>query len=170
MNYSLVQTAMTTVARRYVPEEIREIDHPNAGRAADDPLWLMGLMHGPAVDAVALVRTGLPTTVIEGLARSLGVSQRDLLAASAIAPATLTRRRNAGGRLTPAESDRVYRIADCLADAIRLFDGDRGAARGWLQEPARALGGATPFEYLATEVGAGEVRRQIGRLEHGVYS
>ena len=66
--------------------------------------------------------------------------------------------------------DRVYRIADCLADAIRLFEGDRNAARGWLMEPARALGGATPFEYLATEVGATEVRRLIGRLEHGVYS
>lgn len=161
---------MTSVAQRYVPEEIPEIDQPRAGQGADDPLWLMGLGTGPDRDAVALVRIGLPTTVIEVLARSLGISQRDLLAASAIAPATLTRRRNAGGRLTPAESDRVYRIADCLADAIRLFEGDRSAARGWLMEPARALGGATPFEYLATEVGATEVRRLIGRLEHGVYS
>jgi putative toxin-antitoxin system antitoxin component (TIGR02293 family) len=165
-----VQTTMTAFARRYVPKEIREIDHPRAGQAADDPLSLMGLSAGPESDAVALVRTGLPTTVIEGLARSLGTSQRDLLAASAIAPATLTRRRNAGGRLTQAESDRVYRIADLLADAIRLFEGDRDAARGWLMEPARALGGATPFAYLTTEVGATEVRRLIGRLEHGVYS
>jgi len=165
-----VQTTMTAFARRYVPEEIRETDHPPAGKGADDPLWLMGLSAGPDSDAVALVRTGLPTTVIEGLAKSLGISQRDLLAASAIAPATLTRRRNAGGRLTSAESDRVYRIAGCLADAIRLFEGDRDAARGWLMEPARALGGATPFAYLATEVGATEVRRLIGRLEHGVYS
>lgn len=161
---------MTAFARRYVPEEIREIDHPRADQAADDPLRLMGLSGGPDSDAVALIRTGLPATVIEGLARSLGTSQRDLLAASAIAPATLTRRRNAGGRLTPAESDRVYRIADCLADAIRLFEGDRDAARGWLMGPARALGGATPFEYLSTEVGASEVRRLIGRLEHGVYA
>jgi putative toxin-antitoxin system antitoxin component (TIGR02293 family) len=165
-----VQTTMTAVARRYVPEEIQKTDHPRAGQAADDPLRLMGLGAGPEIDAVALVQTGLPTTVIEGLARSLGTSQRGLLAASAIAPATLTRRRNAGGRLTPAESDRVYRIADLLAAAIRLFEGDRDAARGWLMEPARALGGATPFAYLATEVGATEVRRLIGRLEHGVYS
>lgn len=161
---------MTAFARRYVPEEIRELEHPGAGQGADDPLSLMGLGEGPDSDAVALVRAGLPTTAIEGLARSLGISQRDLLAASVIAPATLTRRRNAGGRLTPAESDRVYRIAACLADAIRLFEGDRDAARGWLMEPARALGGATPFAYLATEVGAAEVRRLIGRLEHGVYS
>jgi putative toxin-antitoxin system antitoxin component (TIGR02293 family) len=161
---------MTALARRYVPDEVLESDHPHTGQAAGDPLSLMGLNNGSDSDAVALVRTGLPTTVIEGLARSLGISQRDLLAASAIAPATLTRRRNAGGRLSPAESDRVYRIADCLGDAIRLFEGDRSAARGWLLEPARALGGATPFDYLATEVGASEVRRLIGRLEHGVYS
>jgi putative toxin-antitoxin system antitoxin component (TIGR02293 family) len=161
---------MTAFTRRYVPEEIREIDHPRADHAADDPLQLMGLSGGPDRDAVALIRAGLPATVIEGLARSLGTSQRDLLAASAISPATLTRRRNAGGRLTLAESDRVYRIADCLADAIRLFEGDRDAARGWLMEPARALGGATPFEYLSTEVGASEVRRLMGRLEHGLYA
>lgn len=169
MMHSPVQATMSPFARRYVPEGIREIDHPRAGQAADDPLWLMGLGGGPDSDPVALVRGGLPTTVIDGLARSLGVNQRDLLAASSITPATLTRRRNAGGRLTPAESDRVYRIASCLADAIRLFEGDRDAARGWLMEPARALGEATPFEYLATEVGATEVRRLIGRLEHGVY-
>jgi putative toxin-antitoxin system antitoxin component (TIGR02293 family) len=170
MMLSPMITTMTASARRYVPEDIREIDDQRAGHAADAPLPLMGLNDGPHSDAVALVRTGLPTTAIEGLARSLGTSQRELLAASAIAPATLTRRRNAGGRLTPAESDRVYRIADCLADAIRLFEGDRDAARRWLMEPARALGGATPFAYLATEVGATEVRRLIGRLEHGVYS
>jgi putative toxin-antitoxin system antitoxin component (TIGR02293 family) len=168
--HSPVESTMIALARRYVPEEIRDIDHSHPGQAADDPLSLMGLSPGPGADAVELVRTGLPTTVIEGLAGSLGISQRQLLAASAIAPATLTRRRTAGGRLTPAESDRVYRIAGCLADAVRLFEGDLSTARGWLMEPARALGGATPFEYLATEVGAGEVRRLIGRLEHGVYS
>jgi putative toxin-antitoxin system antitoxin component (TIGR02293 family) len=168
--HSRVQTTMTALARRYAHDEIRETDQPPAGQAANDPLSLMGLPRAPEFDAVALVRAGLPTSVIEGLAKSLGISQRDLLAASAIAPATLTRRRSGGGRLTPAEGDRVYRIADCLSDAIRLFEGDRSAARGWLMEPARALGGATPFAYLATEVGASEVRRLIGRLEHGVYS
>jgi putative toxin-antitoxin system antitoxin component (TIGR02293 family) len=165
-----VQTIMTALARRYVPDETRQTGQTEVGEAAGDPLALLGLPHEPGLDAVSLVRTGLPTSVIEGLAKSLGISQRDLLATSAIAPATLTRRRGGGGRLTPAEGDRVYRIADCLAAAIRLFEGDRGAARGWLMEPARALGGATPFEYLATEVGASEVRRLIGRQEHGVYS
>ena len=57
-----------------------------------------------------------------------------------------------------------------LANAIRLFEGDRDAARSWLMEPALALGGATPFESLTTEVGASEVRRLIGRLKHGVYA
>jgi putative toxin-antitoxin system antitoxin component (TIGR02293 family) len=164
------QAAMTVLARRYVPDEISQSNRPHNGQAAGEPLSLMGLNNGSENDRVALVRSGLPTSVIEGLARSLGISQRELLAAAAIAPATLARRRNAGGRLSPAESDRVYRIADCLGDAIRLFEGELGAARAWLMEPARALGGATPFDYLATEVGANEVRRLIGRLEHGVYS
>ena len=89
--------------------EIREIDRPHADQAADNPLSLMDLSTGPGTDtdAVVLVRAGMPTSVIEGLAGSLGISQRELLAVSTIAPATLARRRNAGGCLTPAESDRV---------------------------------------------------------------
>jgi hypothetical protein len=92
---------MTVLARRYVPDEISQGNRPHNGQAAAEPLSLMGLNNGSESDRVALVRSGLPTSVIEGLARSLGISQRELLAAAAIAPATLARRRNAGGRLSP---------------------------------------------------------------------
>ena len=68
---------MTATGRRYVPEQIREIDRPHTGRSADDPLWLMGPSAGPT-------------------------------------------------------RDRVYRIAGCLTDRIRLFEGNLSAAQGWL--------------------------------------
>ncbi len=136
----------------------------------DDALAFLGVAEEPG-GIVAQVRSGLPTAVVERLAQSLDVAQRELLTIAAIAPATLTRRRRADPpRLSPEESDRIYRIATAFEDAQNLFEGDAAAARAWLKGPAKALGGQTPLEYLSTETGAAEVRRLIGRLEQGVYS
>ena len=57
-----------------------------------------------------------------------------------------------------------------FARAIELFEGDDRAARRWLSAPQRALGGAVPLTLAKTEVGAREVERLVGRLEHGVFS
>jgi putative toxin-antitoxin system antitoxin component (TIGR02293 family) len=51
-----------------------------------------------------------------------------------------------------------------------LFEGDANAARQWLTAPQPALGGSTPGDYAATELGAREVENLIGRLEHGIPS
>ena len=72
--------------------------------------------------------------------------------------------------MTSGESDRLLRTARLFRLAVDLFDGDRQAARQWLQTPKRALGGATPLDHAATEVGAREVEDLVGRAEHGVVS
>ncbi|CRI63064.1 conserved hypothetical protein [Thiocapsa sp. KS1] len=120
---------------------------------------------------VAESRRGFPVAVIERLAEVLDRPQQTLLRIAKIAPSTLTRRRRSpDGRLSPEESDRVYRIAAAFSDAVDLFEGDASAASGWLGEPAKALGGTAPIEHLDTEAGATQVHDLIGRLEHGVYS
>jgi putative toxin-antitoxin system antitoxin component (TIGR02293 family) len=57
-----------------------------------------------------------------------------------------------------------------FAHALRLFEGDRDAAKGWLSRPQKALGGLPPVSVARTEVGALEVERLIGRLDHGVFT
>ncbi|WP_295437078.1 antitoxin Xre/MbcA/ParS toxin-binding domain-containing protein [uncultured Thiodictyon sp.] len=159
---------MTATARYHVPD--LGVGTPAHGRAGAATLGFLGVAEAGA-GVFETVRAGLPAAVIERLAKSLEVTQRDLLGIAAIAPATLTRRRRAAPmRLSAAESDRVYRIAAAFEDAVRLFEGDQAAARAWLKAPAKALGGQTPLEYLSTETGAAEVRRLIGRLEQGVYT
>jgi putative toxin-antitoxin system antitoxin component (TIGR02293 family) len=72
--------------------------------------------------------------------------------------------------LQPDESDRLLRVSRVFARAIELFEGDDRAARHWLSTPQRALGGAVPLTLAKTKVGAREVERLVGRLEHGVFS
>lgn len=121
-------------------------------------------------DVVPAIRVGFSVSVLERLAEELMATQQTILAVTRIPPATLTRRRREGGRLTPQESDRVYRLASVLQDAVQLFEGDKEAARHWMNEPAKALGGNTPLEHLDTEAGADAVHDLIGRIGHGVVT
>ena len=99
--------------------------------------------------------TNLPIEMITGLVR--------------IPPRTLTRRK-AEGRLSPDESERLFRVARVVEKTVDLFEGDRAAAMQWLQSPQPALAGAKPLDFVHTEVGAREVEDLIGRLEHGVFT
>lgn len=127
----------------------------------------LGLTGG---DLVSEIRRGLPVKVLDLLTEELGVSQQTLLKVVALPSATLARRRRPPGRLSPQESDRVYRVAAAYRAALQLFEGDAETARRWMSEPAKALGGNTPIQHLDTEAGAGEVQDLIGRLEHGVIT
>jgi hypothetical protein len=72
-------------------------------------------------------------------------------------------------RLTPLQSDVVFRTANALAKAIDVL-GDKKKAVHWLENPNRALGGEVPIRLLDTSAGTREVEALLDRIEHGVYS
>ena len=92
------------------------------------------------------------------LSRTLGIPQR-----------TLTRRLSKASLLTPAESDRMVRLARVYANAVEMI-GDEEKAIEWLNTPNRALGGEKPLDQLDTDVGARVVEDILGRVAYGVYS
>ena len=150
----------------------RPSTHPAKGmvRGGLDPAEVfVRLGFGNRKGLVTEIRHGLPVNVIDKLSKELAIPQGTLLQIIALPAATLTRRR-AQKRLTPQESDRVYRVAMTYRAALQLFEGNAEAARHWLNEPAKALGGNTPLQHLDTEAGADEVRDLIGRLEQGVIT
>ena len=51
-----------------------------------------------------------------------------------------------------------------------MVEGDVDAARRWLQKPRPVFDNQCALEFSKTEIGAGEVKDLIGRLEYGVYS
>jgi putative toxin-antitoxin system antitoxin component (TIGR02293 family) len=78
-------------------------------------------------------------------------------------------RRKKENKLTPSESDSVYRYAALLERTKTVFGNDE-KARTWLNSPIRALGNHIPLEYARTEPGVNLVMQILGRLEHGSYS
>lgn len=139
--------------RRY---EVRELLPPRYHPPATVGQWLR------------LLRKGLPGRGLERLLQSLGVSQAELCAALDIPERTLTRRLTEG-RLTPAESEKVLRLARVWERATLVFPGE-AAARDWLKSPNAALEGSIPLSLLHADLGADAVLNLLGRIEHGVFS
>jgi putative toxin-antitoxin system antitoxin component (TIGR02293 family) len=118
---------------------------------------------------VEKINAGFPYRAFERLQRELDLSAKELADLVQVPPRTLARRK-AQGRLRPDESERLLRISRVYDGALRLFEGDRQAARQWLLSPARALSGQVPLELAKTEIGAREVESLAARLERGVFS
>lgn len=119
---------------------------------------------GAAVDSSA-VRKGLSYETLESLREELGLTQEVLTQVLGTSERTLQRRRTSG-RLSPSESDRVWRIAHVYHRALGAFDDRTDEARAWLTTPKRALGGDTPIEHLDTEPGERVVEQMLAVIEH----
>jgi len=130
---------------------------------------LLGLETFESPQLLRSVERGLPYRSFEHLVSNTTISSDDALVLVSIPQRTLTRRKHEG-RFHQDESDRLVRASRIFGRALSLFEGDRDAARRWLSEPQRGLGGEVPLTLVRTEVGALEVERLVGRLEHGVFT
>jgi len=115
------------------------------------------------------IRRGLPVDLFFRLRDALAVQQETLSQVISVPVRTLMRRKQLGERLKSGESERLVRLARLQIRAVEVF-GNAEKARRWLFSPNRALGGKTPFEFAATEPGARESERLLGRIENGVFS
>jgi putative toxin-antitoxin system antitoxin component (TIGR02293 family) len=130
---------------------------------------LLGLETFDSVQLLRSIERGLPYRAFERLIANTTLSSDDALLLINIPQRTLTRRKHRG-RFYEDESDRLVRASRIFGRALSLFEGDHDAAKRWLSEPQRALGGEIPLGLARTEVGALEVERLIGRLEYGVFA
>ncbi len=114
------------------------------------------------------LRQGLPYAAFDAVRAALDVPAKTLAAILGVASRTLARRR-AESRLSPLESDRLYRVAHVASTAAGAL-GSIEAARAWLTRPNTALGGEAPIALLDTEIGERRVEDVLLRLRHGIYA
>ena len=128
----------------------------------------IGLKPQNSTIIISKLKKGLPAKAFGRLRKNLDISEKALSTVLNIAITTLTRRKNAG-RLSFAESERLFRIARLYEKAVEVFE-DPQMARKWLKEPSWALGDVIPLQYADTELGAQEVEDLLGRIDHGVFT
>ena len=130
---------------------------------------LLGLPKSDVVSLAAAVRAGFSYRTLARFSKATDMTLAEVGAVIQMTDRTLVRRK-AQGRLDALESDRLLRASRIFSLAIDLFEGDRDAAKRWLETPQRALGGAIPLQFAASDVGAREVENVIGRLEDGIVT
>lgn len=116
-------------------------------------------------DLRAAVGHGLPKRSVSHVAEavSLEPSQQRKLIYRIIPEATYKRRRD---RLSPSESEKTERMARIAAMAFEIWGEEDG--RAFLAAPHPMLGGETPLEAAATDLGAREVEAILRALEFGL--
>lgn len=118
---------------------------------------------------IAKMRNGTPARTIPGIALRLGISQDRLFDLLRLPKSTVKGRISADGMLSATEQDRVYRAEKALSRALQVLE-DEAAAKEWLSQRNRSLGGELPLALLDTELGYELVLDTLGRIEHGVLS
>ncbi len=123
---------------------------------------------GRGIDLHEEVKKGFPTKSYRFLSRILSLTPREL---DVLLEVSLrTRRRWSGrARLDPGTSDRLLRLARIYALATTVLENDAHAV-AWLRGPSEALGGRTPLECAATDIGAEWVTNMLHQMEYGVYA
>jgi len=122
-------------------------------------------------DAHDLVLRGIPAEAMAKLfAGVLSLSSDLILAAIGVSERSFARRRAAPRtRLPVNESERLWRFAEILGHATRVF-GSQAEAEQWLGRPAIGLDHRKPIDLLRTHPGARLVSDYLIRIEHGVYT
>jgi putative toxin-antitoxin system antitoxin component (TIGR02293 family) len=127
-------------------------------------------IHENSVSADQLIsqlKAGLPVESFDDLRNHLDLSDNALAQIVQIPKRTLGRRR-VKGRFNTGESERVLRLTQVYEMAADVFWSSEKAKR-WLKKPARGLGGRIPLEYADTYIGANEVVKLLGRIDHGIF-
>ena len=117
-------------------------------------------------DLTERVRNGLPFAALAAVMEQYGIS-RDVLCSILHLSTRNFPRRKQQKRLSPDESDRLYRLARVIAHANRVFE-DPEESADWIQSPSRALGKQQPLTLLDTDIGVQQVDQVLGRIEHGI--
>jgi len=122
-------------------------------------------------DAHDLVSHGIPAEAMLRLFATVSAIPLDLLReAIGVSERSFARRKAAPKALLPAgESERLWRFAEILAHATRVF-GTQTEAEQWLARPVTALDRRRPIDLLTTHPGARLVSDYLTRIEHGVYA
>ena len=127
---------------------------------------------------IALIRQGIPASVISSLSARMGLSKETLLSSLGLSRATISRKEKDAVLLSKDESERVLGVETLISMVQTMveqsgdptnFDAARWLAR-WLTGPLPALGGATPASYLDTFEGQKLVAKLLSYIQSGAYA
>lgn len=129
-------------------------------------------------ERIALVRQGIPATMIGDLSARMGMSKAYLLSSLGLSQASISRKERATALLSRDETERVLGVENLIGIVQTMveqsgdpvgFDAPRWLS-DWLSQPLPALAGATPASYLDTFEGQKLVADLLAMSQSGAYA
>lgn len=127
---------------------------------------------------IAVIRQGIPASVIGNLSARMGMSKETLLSSLGLSRATISRKEKDASVLSKDESERVLGV-ETLIGMVQTMVAQSGDPAGfdparwvsaWLTKPLPALAGETPASYMDTFEGQKLVAELLSMSQSGAYA
>ena len=121
----------------------------------------------PAEKKIALIKNGVSKNDLNEIKAESALDYDTLSNILSVSRAKLINKKGAE-KFDQATSERIMLLADVVAYGQSVFE-DKDTFNEWMKKTNMALGNQTPLELMDTIYGIQEVKKEIGRIEYGVF-
>ena len=120
-----------------------------------------------AVDKMALAKKGVSKKQLNDIKDEASLDYDQLSKILATSRSSLISKKGTA-KFNQDTSERILLLQDVITYGREVF-GDKDVLNEWLKTPSEALGNVTPLSLMDTFYGIDEVKKELGRIAHGVY-
>jgi putative toxin-antitoxin system antitoxin component (TIGR02293 family) len=116
---------------------------------------------------IGIIKQGISKTQLEAIKSETDFDYNTLSNLLSVSRTTLIKKKG-DEKFDQPTSERIMLLAELISYGREVFE-HKERFNAWLKKPAIALGGKAPVELLDTLYGIEEVKKELGRIEYGVY-
>lgn len=120
-----------------------------------------------ASDKILLIRGGLSKNQLEDIKLSANLDYDTLTSILSVSRAKLLNKKGAE-KFDHLTSERIMLLAELISFGQEVF-GDKNLFNRWIRKKSVAFGDKAPLELMDTVYGIEEVKKELGRIEHGIF-
>jgi len=121
----------------------------------------------PTQEKIGIIRAGISKNQLVKLKEQFGLDYVVLSQILSVAKTTLHNKKGTQKFDSPT-SEKILSLADLYSYGYDVFE-EKESFNRWMNKPSMALGDKKPIDYVDTLYGIEEIKKEIGRIEWGVY-
>jgi putative toxin-antitoxin system antitoxin component (TIGR02293 family) len=116
---------------------------------------------------IGIIKNGITKKQLEAIKSETDFDYHTLSNLLAVSRTTLIKKKG-DDKFDQTTSERIMLLAELLSYGRDVFESKEGF-NTWLKKPSHSMSGKAPLEMLDTLYGIEEVKKELGRIEYGVY-
>ena len=121
----------------------------------------------PSQNKIGLVKNGISKKQLEAIKSETDFDYSTLSNILSVSRTTLIKKKG-DEKFDTSTSERIMHLAEILCYGRKVFE-CRDIFNVWVRIPSSGLGGISPLELLDTLYGIEEVKKELDRIEYGVF-